>query len=202
MAILGKRRKGAEEAAARILDVTASIEGSLIFQEPVELRISGRFEGTLETRGSLTIGEKAFVKADITGETITVAGRVSGKVVAKRSLKLTSTALLTGEVWTPLLEVEQGAQVEGAIHAKQEAGLPASGPAARQEGRVVPLPPAAAERQEGWMTVAEVAEYLEVEGRIVEQWARERKIPVVQEGAQWRFEKSRIDEWVATQKSS
>jgi len=177
VAILGRGKKETQGSGSQVLDVTASMQGSLVFQEPVTLRISGRFEGTLETKGELTIGERATVQADITGETIIIAGRVSGKVVAKRSLKLVPPAVLTAEVWTPLLAVEPGARFEGTLH-MAEGG----------EG--------------GWMGSEEVAEYLEMEVRLVEQWAREGKIPGIREGNRWRFEKAKIDEWVAAQKSS
>lgn len=173
MAVFGKG-KGKEERE-RILDVTTSMQGSLIFQEPVSLRISGRFEGTLETRGELTIGEAAQVRADITGESITVVGRVDGKIIAKRSLKLKSPALVRGQVWTPVLEVEAGASLDGTLHM--------GGQAAK-------------------LSTKEMAEYLEVDARTVEQWAKEGKLPGAQEGGQWQFEKSKVDEWVATQKSS
>lgn len=175
MAFLGKGRGREQEPKPQMLDVTASMQGSLVFQEPVNLRISGRFEGQLETRGDLTIGEQAQVAADITGDIITVAGRVSGKIVAKKKLTLVPPAFITAEVWTPLLEVREGARLTGGLHMAQE-----------------PLT----------MTAEEVAEYLEVELRVVEEWARAGKIPGILEGDRWRFEKTKIDEWVAAQKSS
>lgn len=189
MAILGRGRKKAEtaEETSRILDVTASMQGSLVFQEAVALRISGRFEGTLETRGDLTIGERASVQADITGERITVAGKVTGKIVAKQTLRLIPPAVVKGDLWTPVLEITPGARIEGAIHMGE---LPGSSPTEEPAGR------------SPRMTPEEVAAYLEVEVRVVEQWAREGKIPVTREGNQWRFEKQKIDEWVAAQKSS
>ncbi len=176
MAIFGRGKRKEAESQSRVLDVTASMEGSLIFQEPVSLRISGKFEGTLETRGELTIGESAQVRADITGESVTIAGRVEGKIVAKRSLKLMPPAVVKGEIWTPVLEVEPGASLDGAIHMGRGQGSN--------------------------LSLKEVAEYLEVEVRTVEQWAREGKVPGLQEGGQWRFEKARVDEWVASQKNS
>ena len=174
MAVLG-RGKGKEESQNRVLDVTASMQGSLIFQEPVSLRISGRFEGTLETQGELTIGEAAQVRANITGESVIVAGRVEGKLIAKRSLKLVSPAVVRGEIWTPVLEVEAGASLDGSLHMGGQAST---------------------------LSTNDLAEYLEVDVRTVEQWAKDGKIPGSQEGGQWRFEKSKVDEWVATQKSS
>ena len=166
-----------ETSGSRIVDVSASMQGSLVFQEPVNLRISGQFEGSLQTKGNLTIGEHAVVKAEITGETITIAGQVAGKVLAKNSLKIASSAVVTGEIWTSVLCVEEGARFDGTLHMTDW-----------QEG--------------GEMSAGEVAEYLEVEIRLVEEWARENRIPAIQEGGQWRFEKAKIDNWVAAQKSS
>ena len=175
MAILGRGKPKEEQPSSRVLDVTASMEGSLIFQEPVTLRISGRFEGTLETRGELTVGEKAQVRANITGDNIIIAGRVEGKVVAKRFLKIVPPAVVKGEVSAPVFQMEPGARLDGAVHM--------------------------GERGEA-LSLQEVAAYLEVETRVVEQWAREGKIPSGQEAGEWRFDRIRIDEWVATQKSS
>jgi excisionase family DNA binding protein len=175
MAVFGRSRAKQPETENRVLDVTASMEGSLVFQEPVNLRISGRFEGSLETRGELMVGEKARIRADITGEVITIAGRVDGKIVARQSLKIIPPAVIRGEISTPLLEVEAGAWLEGHV---------------RMAG------------QGGALSLQEVAEYLEVEGRVVEQWVREGKIPASQEGGQWRFERVKIDEWVAAQRNS
>ena len=175
MAVLGRTKAKETAPSDRILDVTASMQGSLIFQEPVLLRISGQFEGTLETRGELTVGEKANVRADITGEEITIAGRVEGKIVAKRSLKLVPPAVVKGEISTPILQVEPGAVLLGTV------AMSARG---------------------ATLSLQEVAAYLEVEGRLVEQWVREGKIPAAQEAGQWQFDRTKIDEWVASQRSS
>ncbi len=177
MGILSRKQK-TTDPGNRVLDVTASMQGSLVFQEPVSLRISGRFEGTLETRGDLTVAETANVRADVTGEQITVAGHVTGKVVAKQSLRLARTAVLTGEIWTPVLETEAGARIEGAVHIAQ------------------------ADDSADGMSAQEVAEYLEMDVRLLEQWAREGKIPSARKGDPWRFERAKIDEWVAAQRNS
>ena len=76
----------------KILDVNATMQGSLVFNEPVNLRISGKFDGNLDVKGNLMIGEHAEVKADILGENIVIGGRVSGKIKATRILTLSSTA--------------------------------------------------------------------------------------------------------------
>ncbi|MFH1644925.1 MAG: polymer-forming cytoskeletal protein, partial [Candidatus Omnitrophota bacterium] len=62
MAFLRKKnRKPLEE---KVLDVDASMQGSMVFKDAVNLRINGAFDGSLDTRGKLTIGEGAVVCAD------------------------------------------------------------------------------------------------------------------------------------------
>ncbi len=56
----------------KILDVDASMQGTLSFNDPVNLRINGKFEGKLNTKGILMVGERADIAADIFGEYITI----------------------------------------------------------------------------------------------------------------------------------
>ena len=183
MAMLGRDRRKGEAAPApaedRVLEVSASMQGTLSFKDPVNLRISGRFEGTLETLGNLMIGEKAQVEAQITGESITVAGRVHGKIVAKRSLRLIPPARVTGEITTPTLAIEEGAVLDGTVHMEEAAG---QAPALL-------------------LSIEEVAQYLEVEPTVVRQWASQGRIPAVRDGEGWRFEKQRLDRWVASERA-
>lgn len=46
------------------------------------------------------------------------------------------------------------------------------------------------------LTLKDVAHYLEVEARVVEEWAREKKIPAQQENGEWVFKKSSVDRWI------
>lgn len=181
--MLGRPRQGrksaAEAPADRGLEVTAAMQGTLAFKDPVNLRISGRFDGTLDTLGSLTIGERAQVQAQITGETIVIAGRVDGKIVARRHLTLLAGARVTGEIWTPRLVVEDGASLEGTCRMREAAGEGAS----------------------TWLTPEEVAQYLEVEPAVVHQWATQGRIPAVRDGDAWRFEKAQLDHWIATERA-
>lgn len=182
--MLGRERQkglaaGGTSAEERVLDVTAAMQGTLSFKDPVNLRIGGRFEGTLETLGVLTIGDQAQVNAQITGESITVAGRVSGKIVATRQLTLAPPARVTADVWTPRLTVQEGAILEGACHMS-----------------------AAAETQAAEsLSVEEVAQYLELEPSVVRQWAAKGRIPAAPDGDGWRFDKGRLDQWIATERA-
>ena len=97
----------------KVLDVNATMQGALRFDDPVNLRISGKFEGTLDTKGKLMIGNKAVIKANITGEEVQIEGAVAGNIKATEVVKLTKTARLTGDVETPRLSIEDGAVLLG-----------------------------------------------------------------------------------------
>ena len=111
MAFRGKKKGRSEEAEVqqpvkeKILDVDASMQGSMTFRDPVNLRINGKFEGSLDTKGSLTVGENAEVHANINGENITISGKVYGNVNATSSLNLTRSAYLQGDISTPSLGI-------------------------------------------------------------------------------------------------
>ena len=116
-----KRRKTQEETPVQVkkddqvLDVTAAMQGTLKFSDPVNLRISGKFEGILDTKGKLMIGEKAEITADISGEVISIEGSVTGNIKASRLLKMGRTSKLDGDVETTALSVQEGAILIGQV---------------------------------------------------------------------------------------
>ncbi len=175
--MLGRSKKIEE----KVLDVDASMQGTMTFKDPVNLHINGRFEGTLDTRGTLIIGDKAFVSANISGDEITIAGRVTGEIVAKKSLKLVSPARVDGNIKTPLLEISKGAVLNG--NCQMIGGV-----------RV------AAQGSAELMDAAEVARYLEIETSIVNEWARGGKLPAIKDGETYHFDKAKIDEWIASER--
>ncbi len=179
------RERSAEEGE-KILDVDASMQGTLTFKDPVNLRINGTFEGTLNTKGNLTIGETAQVKATITGETVVIAGEVVGDIVASIELRLMAPARLVGDVETPSLVVQKGATLQGRLNMINAQGV--------REDR--PHTPG----DRGTMGVDELASYLAVEKTLIFEWAESGKLPAVRDGKNWRFEKNKVDEWVASGK--
>ncbi len=174
--MIGKKDKKHEEA--RMLEVDAAMQGSLVFRDPVNLRINGRFEGTLNTKGNLMIGENAVVNADITGDSIVVAGKVNGNVRALKELKLISPACVVGDIQTPLLSVAEGAILEGNCNMLTKS---------KAEGA----------SRYNLMTIEELAKYLEVDMGMISEWVNTGKLPGMKEGDSWRFDRTKIDEWVS-----
>lgn len=176
MAMMGNKNK--KQEGERVLDVDASMQGSLIFKDPVNLRINGRFEGTLNTKGNLMIGENAVVNADIAGDSIIVAGKVNGTIRALKELKLISPAVVIGDISTPLLSIAEGAVLEGTSKMLAKS---------RSESA----------NRMALMSPDELAKYLEVDSSVVLEWVNSGKLEGVREGDQWKFDRSKVDEWVS-----
>jgi len=155
----------------KVLDVDAAMQGSLTFRDPVNLRINGKFEGTLETKGNLTIGQTAVVLADIIGDNIIIGGKVKGRITARESLTLLPTAVTEGDIYPAKLNVAEGAILEGRCSMLQD-----------------------------FLNSEELARYLEVDMNSVMEWANSGKLPANKEGNNWKFERKAIDQWVASGK--
>ena len=168
-------RRDKRHETEKVLDVDASMQGTLIFKDPVNLRINGTFEGALNTKGNLMIGEHAVVNADITGESIIVAGRVNGNIIALKDLKLISPARVIGDIRSPLLSIAEGAIFDGTSRMLSKAG----------------------DLTNDAMTPDDLAKYLEIEANLVHEWANSGKLPGTKDGGAWRFERAKIDEWIA-----
>jgi cytoskeletal protein CcmA (bactofilin family) len=91
----------------------AEFSGVLTFEGTV--RIDGKFQGDVMTRGTLVVGEEAVLNADISAGTVVIKGRVRGNITASKRLELLSGGRLKGDVRTPVLVVEEGAVFDGAL---------------------------------------------------------------------------------------
>ena len=160
-----------KETGEKIVEITANMQGTLSFKDAVNLHINGKFEGTLETRGTLTIGETGFVDAHINGENIIVAGKVRGDITAKRMLVLMPTAVLSGNISTPKLNIVEGAIFQGKCQMLDE-----------------------------FLDIDGIAKYLELDSSSILELANSGKIPAARNGNTWRFERSKIDVWAASEK--
>ena len=164
--------KKKSESNPNVLDMNANMQGSVVFSEPVNLRINGNFSGELKTKGILFVGDKAEVNAEIVGEDITVSGRVRGNITASKRLSLLEKSFVEGDIFSGRVEIKEGAVFEGRVHMISFATVGDN------------------------MGIDEVAKYLDVKISKVEEWANEGKIPANKDSEGWNFDKNNIDEWL------
>src|SRR5207253_2216637 len=72
------------------------------------IRIDGRLEGEIHTKGTLVVGEHAVIEGDVSADVVISGGRVTGNIVASEKVQLLSTGVVVGTIKTPLLTVEEG----------------------------------------------------------------------------------------------
>lgn len=158
-------RKREEE---KILDINATMQGNMIFSDPVNLRINGKFEGNLNTKGNLIIGDAAEVNAEIIGENIVIAGKVRGKIKATRMLALSSTADVFGDIETPKVAIEEGASFNGKCKMPHNK-----------------------------MVLGELSNYLSIGEEKIMEWVSSGRIPVEKDGDNLLFDHKEVETWIS-----
>ncbi len=87
------------------------IKGEIL--SPSDIRIDGTFEGKVQTKGRVVVGETAVVKGDIICENIDLWGKVNGNVFVKDTLALMEGCQVDGNLNVKRLSVELGATFNG-----------------------------------------------------------------------------------------
>ena len=87
------------------------IKGEII--SPSDIRVDGTFEGKVQTKGRVVVGETAVVKGDIICENIDLWGKVNGNIFVKDTLALMEGCQVDGNLNVKRLSVELGATFNG-----------------------------------------------------------------------------------------
>lgn len=103
------RRSKSGHVAPSIISSDVRISGDLA--TPGEVQFDGSIEGDI-TCGSLSVGEQAGVTGTIIADNVIIHGAVIGSVRA-RSVRLSKTAKVVGDIWHEDLVIDSGAYVEG-----------------------------------------------------------------------------------------
>jgi len=96
---------------------TLVIKGEITGAE--SLFIDGRVEGTISFPDNrVTVGRNGNVAANITAKEVVIMGKVQGNVDAADRLDIRSEGLLTGDVITHRISVEEGAILKGGVEVR------------------------------------------------------------------------------------
>ncbi len=106
----GRKLPGRSSLTA-FIDEGSQIEGKYTFSGTVML--NGKFTGEIVTNGTLIVGEKGVIKADIRAGQALVSGEVVGSIQASERVELKRTARVFGDVEAPIIVVEEGVLFEG-----------------------------------------------------------------------------------------
>ena len=78
-----------------------------------DIRIDGTFEGKIQSKGRVVVGESAHIKGDIVCDSIDLWGKVEGNVFVKDTLNLKEGCSVNGNLNVRKLSVELGATFNG-----------------------------------------------------------------------------------------
>ena len=87
------------------------IKGEII--SPTDIRIDGTFEGRVQSKGRVVVGESATIKGDIVCENVDLWGKVDGNLFVKDTLSLKEGCVVDGNLHVRRLAVELGATFNG-----------------------------------------------------------------------------------------
>ena len=94
-----------------VLSSGVSIKGDVTFRN--ELLIDGEVEGTIKSSGTLTIGQHARIRANITAGAVTIHGTVNGNVSASERCVLEPGGTVRGDIEAPRLALDENATFLG-----------------------------------------------------------------------------------------
>jgi len=93
---------------------SVSIKGELSGSE--DIYVDGEVEGSVQLSGnSLTIGPNGRVRASVSAKNVTVGGSLDGNIQASERTELRKTAVVTGDVVTKRIAIEEGAYFKGKL---------------------------------------------------------------------------------------
>lgn len=104
------------EAALNVNSISRISAGTVIkgeIQSPYDIRIDGTFEGRVQTKGRVVVGESAFVKGDVICENADLWGKMEGNLYVKDTLSLMEGCSMEGNLHVKRLSVELGSTFNG-----------------------------------------------------------------------------------------
>ena len=89
------------------------IKGELGGDEDVV--VQGRVEGRIKLKKHLIINKEGVVRAEVSADRITVAGKLIGNVNTKTKLEILPSGYLEGDIKTPNIVISEGGHFKGNI---------------------------------------------------------------------------------------
>jgi cytoskeletal protein CcmA (bactofilin family) len=112
----GERPMSAPASGLGLAQIGKSVivKGELSGSE--DLYVDGQVEGTIALKGnSLTVGPNGQVKASVEAKGVVVQGKLEGNIQASDRVDLRKSAIVTGDISTQRISIEEGAYLKGKV---------------------------------------------------------------------------------------
>jgi cytoskeletal protein CcmA (bactofilin family) len=102
-------QKGSESIVAAGLTIEGKIEGS------GNVRVAGRFKGSVNVKGELTIEPGASIDGEVKADNVYLAGEVRGQIVSTSLIEFKESGTLIGDLRAGSLTVAAGSKMRGKV---------------------------------------------------------------------------------------
>jgi len=107
-----KKEKQPDSSVTTFIGPDARIEGTIEFDGAI--RLDGKVEGKIKSRGgTVIVGEKAVVKADINVGVAIIMGHVKGVVDAESRIEISPPGCVEGDIHAPVISIDAGVIFNG-----------------------------------------------------------------------------------------
>lgn len=99
--------------AETIIGESVLVKGN--FESNGNLIINGSLEGEIKTKGSVLLGEKSRINANISAQEMLVKGSVVGNLLVSEYLAIGASAKILGDIKCSQISIERGAEINGRV---------------------------------------------------------------------------------------
>lgn len=108
-----------------LLDAQLLLSGDL--ETAGSLRIDGKLEGNVRRADTVVLGVGATMVGDVHAREVVIGGSITGNVHATERVELQATAIVTGDILTQTILVQEGGVVNGRVLMRPPEGSGAAG---------------------------------------------------------------------------
>lgn len=116
------KKKKSSGAVTTFIGSNDRIEGAINFEGTI--RLDGNIKGKINSqRGTVIIGEKSIVDADLDVDVAIIMGRVNGLIKAKSRVEVYPPAKINGDIYSPVVVLDAGVSFNGKCEMKKKISI-------------------------------------------------------------------------------
>jgi cytoskeletal protein CcmA (bactofilin family) len=110
--VMLKKKRKKTYSVTTFIDAHAEIEGVVTFEGTI--RIDGNIRGKISSRsGTLIVGEKAVINAEIAVDVAILMGEINGTITASQRIEAYPPCRVTGDIQAPVISIASGVEFNG-----------------------------------------------------------------------------------------